>query len=70
MTISQGDVVIETCIFAILEDYGLQVKRIQVGLMQGWKEMFQISSKITLYMHHPTDRIVHATAFVTAVVEH
>ena len=22
------------------------------------------------YMHHPTDRIAHATAFVTPVVEH
>ena len=22
------------------------------------------------YMHHPTDRIIHTTAFVTPVVEH
>ena len=22
------------------------------------------------YMHHPTDRIVHTTAFITPVVEH
>ena len=29
-----------------------------------------ISSKGSFYMHHPTDRIIHTTAFVTPVVEH
>ena len=31
--------------------------------------LFPISSKGS-YMHHPTDRIAHTTAFVTSVVEH
>ena len=31
--------------------------------------LFSISSK-GFYMHHPTDRITHTTAFVTPVVEH
>ena len=31
--------------------------------------LFPISSKF-FYMHHPTDRIAHTTAFVTPVVEH
>ena len=26
--------------------------------------------RLLLYMHHPTDRITHTTAFVTPVVEH
>ena len=30
--------------------------------------LFPINS--TFYMHHPTDRIAHTTAFVTPVVEH
>ena len=32
--------------------------------------LFPISSKGSFYMHHPIDRIVHTTAFVTPVVEH
>ena len=32
--------------------------------------LFPISNKGSFYMHHPTDRIVHTTAFVTPVVEH
>ena len=32
--------------------------------------LFPISSKGSFYMHHPTDRIAHTTAFVTQVVEH
>ena len=31
--------------------------------------LFPISRKF-FYMHHPTDRITHTTAFVTPVVEH
>ena len=31
--------------------------------------LFPISSKV-FYMHHPTDRMIHTTAFVTPVVEH
>ena len=31
--------------------------------------LFPISSKVFFYMHHPTDRIIHITAFVTPVVE-
>ena len=31
--------------------------------------LFPISSKGS-YMHHPTDRIIHTTAFVIPVVEH
>ena len=31
--------------------------------------LFPISSK-GFYMHHPTDRIIHTTAFVTPVMEH
>ena len=31
--------------------------------------LFPISSKGFFYMHHPTDRITHTTAFVTPVVE-
>ena len=31
--------------------------------------LFPISSKGYFYMHHPTDRIIHTTAFVTPVVE-
>ena len=31
---------------------------------------FPIKSKGFFYMHHPTDRISHTTAFVTPVVEH
>ena len=30
--------------------------------------LFPISSKGSFYMHHPTDRITHTTAFVTPVV--
>ena len=32
--------------------------------------LLSISSKGFFYMHHPTDRITHTTAFVTPVVEH
>ena len=32
--------------------------------------IFPINSKGFFYMHHPTDRIAHTTAFVTPVVEH
>ena len=32
--------------------------------------LFPINSKGYFYMHHPTDRITHTTAFVTPVVEH
>ena len=32
--------------------------------------LFPISSKGSFFMHHPTDRIAHTTAFVTPVVEH
>ena len=31
--------------------------------------LFPINSN-GFYMHHPTDRIAHTTAFVTTVVEH
>ena len=31
---------------------------------------FRLASSVLLYMHHPTDRITHTTAFVTPVVEH
>ena len=31
---------------------------------------FPISSKGSFYMHHPTDRMTHTTAFVTPVMEH
>ena len=31
---------------------------------------FPISSKDYFYMHHPTDRIIHTTAFVIPVMEH
>ena len=31
--------------------------------------LLSINSKV-FYMHHPTDRITHTTAFVTPVVEH
>ena len=30
---------------------------------------FRLTTRV-FYMHHPTDRIVHTTAFVTPVVEH
>ena len=32
--------------------------------------LFPINSKGSFYMHHPTDRIAHTTAFVIPVVEH
>ena len=32
--------------------------------------LFQISSKGSFIMHHPTDRILHTTIFVTPAVEH
>ena len=32
--------------------------------------LFPCSSKGSFYMHHPTDRITHTTAFVTPVVGH
>ena len=32
--------------------------------------LFPISSKGSFYMHHPTDRKTHTTAFVTPVMEH
>ena len=32
--------------------------------------LFPINSKGSFYMHHPTDRIAHTTAFVAVVVEH
>ena len=31
--------------------------------------LLSISSKVFFYMHHPTDRIAHTTAFVTPVVD-
>ena len=31
---------------------------------------FRLPAMFVFYMHHPTDRIVHTTAFVTPVVEH
>ena len=33
------------------------------GLLSNYQQGF-------FYMHHPTDRITHTTAFVTPVVEH
>ena len=30
---------------------------------------YRLAARV-LYMHHPTDRITHTTAFVTPVVEH
>ena len=35
----------------------------------GHRLLLSINSKV-FYMHHPTDRITHTTAFVTPVVEH
>ena len=32
--------------------------------------LISISSRGYFFMHHPTDRITHTTAFVTPVVEH
>ena len=32
--------------------------------------LLPINSKGSFYMHHPTDRIAHTTAFVTPVMEH
>ena len=32
--------------------------------------LLSINSKGSFYMHHPTDRITHTTAFVTPVVGH
>ena len=32
--------------------------------------LFSISSKRSFYMHHPTDRTAHTTAYITPVVEH
>ena len=32
--------------------------------------LFYISSKGVFYVHHPTDRIAHTTAFVSPVMEH
>ena len=31
---------------------------------------YPLTARVLLYMHHPTDRITHTTAFVTPVVEH
>ena len=31
---------------------------------------YRLTARVLLYMHHPTDRITHTTAFVTPVVEH
>ena len=31
---------------------------------------FRLIARVPFYMHHPTDRIQQATAFVTPVVEH
>ena len=40
------------------------------NLLPPHRLLFPISSKGSFYVHHPTDRIVHTTAFVTPVVEH
>ena len=34
------------------------------------RPLFPINGDGSFYMHHPTDRIAHTTAFVTPVVEH
>ena len=31
---------------------------------------YRLTARVILYMHHPTDRITHTTAFVTPIVEH
>ena len=31
---------------------------------------FRLTARVLLYMHHPTYKITHTTAFVTPVVEH
>ena len=31
---------------------------------------FRLAARFFFYMHHPTDRITHTTAFVTTVVKH
>ena len=31
---------------------------------------FRLAARVLKYVHHPTDRIAHTTAFVTPVVEH
>ena len=40
------------------------------GQCVGRKEGNVLFNDILFYMHHPTDRITHTTAFVTPVVEH
>ena len=40
------------------------------NLLPPHRLLFPISSKGYFYMHHPTDRIAHTTAFVSPVVEH
>ena len=40
------------------------------NLLPPHRLLFPISSKPSFYMHHPTGRITHTTAFVTPVVEH
>ena len=54
--------------------YGYMVKdhtdRDKGNLLPPHGLLFPISSKGFFYMHHPTDRITHTTAFVTPVVGH
>ena len=46
-------------------------------ILKVWKETrcrhigysYRLTARV-LYMHHPTDRVTHTTAFVTQVVEH
>ena len=38
------------------------------SIRSGQVRMFNVHG--LFYMHHPTDRITHTTAFVTPVVEH
>ena len=40
------------------------------NLLPPHRLLFPINSKGSFYMHHPTDRMAHTTAFVTPVVEH
>ena len=40
------------------------------NLLPPHRLLFPINIKGLFYMHHPTDRIAHTTAFVTPVVEH
>ena len=63
----EGNVLFNDALNTIV--YGYRTIQIAKPAAATWATIFDLQP-VLFYMHHPTDRITHTTAFVTPVVEH